>query len=64
MFNHPSLIVTRELSAADVLTWDSFNHVNLIIAVEMEFGIRIPSGEVGTMKNVGDLIDLIDKMKP
>ena len=51
----PNLEIRDDLTAGDVPAWDSFNHVNLIINIEEEFGIRFTSGEVSGMKNVGDL---------
>ena len=51
----PNLEIRDDLTAGDVPGWDSFNHVNLIINIEEEFGIRFASGEVSGMKNVGDL---------
>ena len=51
----PNLEIRDDLTAGDVPGWDSFNHVNLIINIEEEFGIRFTSGEVSGMKNVGDL---------
>jgi acyl carrier protein len=60
MFNNPKLNLSRELTAKDVPGWDSFNHVNLMIAVEEEFGLRFSSTEVSNLKNVGELMGLID----
>ena len=61
VFNDDSIMITRETTADDIDGWDSLSHVNLIVAVEMRFNIRIAVGEVQGLKNVGDLIDLINK---
>lgn len=45
--------------ADDVDGWDSFEHINLIVAVEEEFSFKIPMGKTVTMKNVGEMVDLI-----
>lgn len=45
--------------ADDVDGWDSFEHINLIVAVEEEFDFKIPMGKVVTMKNVGEMVDII-----
>ena len=55
MFNMPDLEIRDDLTASDVPGWDSFNHINLIISIEEEFGIRFTSEEVSGMKNAGDL---------
>lgn len=43
----------------DVDGWDSFAHVNLVVAIEVEFNFRIPMSKVVTMKNVGEMVDVI-----
>lgn len=48
-----------ETVADDVDGWDSFEHINLIVAVEEEFEFKIPMGKTVTMKNVGEMVDLI-----
>jgi len=58
-----NLILKRDLQASEVPNWDSFNHVNIIIAVETEFGLRFPPADIANLKNVGDLLDLIDKAR-
>ena len=45
--------------ADDVDGWDSFEHINLVVAVEEEFSFKIPMGQVVTMKNVGEMVDII-----
>ena len=55
------VVVTPELTAADVEEWDSLLHVSLVLAVEQEFHIRFRVGEVEATKNVGELADLIAK---
>ena len=61
VMDQPELVVRRESNAQSVQGWDSLVHINLIIAVEGEFGIRFPLGELEEMKNVGDMIDSIHK---
>jgi acyl carrier protein len=53
------ITITRDLTAHDVETWDSLRHIQLISEVERTFGIKFKLREVVSMKNVGDLIDLI-----
>ena len=35
-------------------------HVKLILAAERQFGVRFSSADVASLKNVGELADLID----
>lgn len=45
-----SIELHDETVADDVDGWDSFEHINLIVGVEEEFGFKIPMGKVVTMK--------------
>jgi acyl carrier protein len=56
---NPSLQLTPETTAEDVSEWDSFNHLNIVAAVEQRFGIRFRTGEIETLKNVGEFAELI-----
>ena len=57
----PDLQVTEQTTAEDVEGWDSFNHINIVVAVESRFGIKFHTAEVEELRNVGDLAALIDK---
>lgn len=49
-----------ETTAPEVPGWDSLNHVNIIVAVENNFGVKFKSYEVLRLKNVGDLQKLLN----
>ena len=59
LFRQPDLELTDELTAKQVPGWDSLNHVNLIIQIEEELGIRFQHAEVASLTNVGDLKALV-----
>ena len=59
VFDENDITITREMTAEDVPTWDSLHHIQLISEVERAFRIKFKLREVLSMKNVGDLIDLI-----
>jgi acyl carrier protein len=59
VFEDGDLRVDEETTAQDVEGWDSLMHVTLIINVEKTFGFRFRSSEVASLKNVGELADLI-----
>lgn len=64
VFDDESLEVFDTTTADDIEDWDSLEHVNLIIEVERKFGIKFSMGEVNTMLNVGEMVNLIQqKMK-
>lgn len=53
---------TAETSAKDVDGWDSLNNVRLLLQIEREYGVDIPVDEIENLKNVGDLITVINKL--
>lgn len=59
VFDDESIELCDETTSNDIEDWDSFEHINLIVAVESEFSFKIPMGKVVTMKNVGEMVDLI-----
>ncbi len=59
IFDDESIVVTAETTSNDIEDWDSLEHINLIVAVEQEFGIKFNMNEVTTMKNVGEMVDII-----
>jgi acyl carrier protein len=61
VFDDDTLILTPELTAASVPEWDSFNHINLIVAVESTFKIKFQTAELESMNTVGHLVELIEK---
>lgn len=60
VFEAPDLILTEQLTAADVEGWDSFAHINLIVALEEAHQVSFTTTELGQMKCVGDLITLLE----
>ncbi len=59
VFDDDDITVDRETIADDIEDWDSLEHIRLIGAVEREFGIKFTMKEVSTMKNVGEMMDII-----
>jgi acyl carrier protein len=59
VFDDDSIRVDRNTTADDIEDWDSLEHISLISAVENEFRMRFKMHEVSTMKNVGEMIDII-----
>ncbi len=59
VFDDETIEVNDDTTSEDIDDWDSFEHINLIVAVEEEFSIKIPMGKVVTMKNVGEMADII-----
>ena len=61
IFDDDELTLRPDMTAADVQEWDSFNHINLIVATEAKFGIKFQTAEIESLKNVGHFEELIAK---
>ena len=61
LFEDSTLVLTPQLTAADVPEWDSFNHINLIVAVEQRFKIKFQTAELEQLHTVGHLATLIQQ---
>ena len=60
-----SVFVDDELSLADTMTaddidgWDSVTHINLMFAIEQEFGFQFSGNELAEFANVGELKEFL-----
>jgi acyl carrier protein len=59
IFSDPTVVATPQMTAADVEKWDSLTHIDMIMLVEEQFAIRLPTLELMGMQNVGDLVRMI-----
>lgn len=60
IFDDDSITVTADTKADDIEEWDSLEHINLIVAIEKNFGMRFRMDEVTSMKNVGEMVSIIE----
>jgi acyl carrier protein len=61
VFDNEALMVGRSTNATDIEEWDSLNNINLVVAIEKEFKVKFALSELVSLKNVGDMVDLIGK---
>jgi acyl carrier protein len=59
VFDDDALILRDDMTADNVERWDSLTHVDLIVAIEKEFKIRLTTGEISGLKSVGQLTALV-----
>ena len=59
VFDDETIHVDDSTTAEDIEDWDSFEHINLINAVEEAFGIKIKMNEVKKLENVGQMVNII-----
>lgn len=51
VFEVPLEKINENSSSDNLENWDSLRHLNLILALEEEFGVSIPDEEVGNLVN-------------
>ena len=59
VFLRDDLVLTPELTAKDVEGWDSFKQIEILMATEERFGIKLGTREIDQLKNVGDLANVV-----
>lgn len=59
VFDDDTLEITEETSSNDIEDWDSLEQINLVVAIEKVFSLKFNMTEVGKLKNVGEMVDLI-----
>ena len=60
VFEDEDITVNDQTTADDIDDWDSLEHINLINAIEQEFGIKFNMGQIVSMKNVGEMVSIIE----
>jgi len=63
VFEEP-VALSPELTAKDVDEWDSLTHLRLMLTVEKVFNVKFSASEIGNLKNVGELAQLIQAKSP
>ena len=61
VFDDDTLVIVDSTNAEDIEDWDSLEHINLIMAMEKDFGLKFNLKEVGELANVGEMADLIER---
>lgn len=59
VFDDESIEINEATQASDIEDWDSLMHINLVLAIESEFGMKFTMGEVTSMKNVGEMVEIL-----
>jgi acyl carrier protein len=58
-FMNDDMVLTPTLTAKDVKGWDSFKQIEIIVAAEERFGIKMNTRELDSLQNVGDLARVV-----
>ena len=56
----PTSTIRENASRESYSKWDSMKHVELVIAIETEFGFRLKGDEVGKMNSLDQMKSLVE----
>jgi len=52
--------LTASTTPEQIETWDSVQHLNLILALETQFGVEFEPEEIEQMKSIGHIVSLVE----
>ena len=61
VFNEEDLRISNSTNSDDIEEWDSLNHIALVLSIEKCFNIRFMTGEILSLKDVGEMIQLLEE---
>lgn len=61
VFDDDTIELSDDTTAADIDGWDSLMHITLLDAIEEEFDISFDMKTVVKLKNVGEMVDVIEE---
>jgi acyl carrier protein len=56
VFMRDDITVTPETTAKDVAGWDSFKQIEIVMAVEEHYGVKLHTRDLDQLASVGDLV--------
>jgi acyl carrier protein len=62
--DHEQLTAAPAITANDLDSWDSPSNLRLMMSVGEQFGIKLTASEIGKLKSVGALADLVFAKTP
>ena len=62
VFDDDSIVIGPETTAKDIEGWDSLANIELLVAIEKSFSrVKFNTGEVASLRNVGELVAAIKR---
>ena len=62
VFDDEDIVLTREMTSADIEDWDSLEQINLLVAIEKRFNIKFQLQDVKDLPDGGSMLDLVKRM--
>ena len=63
VFKRPDLQISRSMNSFDIPGWSSLLHVRVLVALEEHFQISFLPEEIVMVKNIGDLMGLVESKR-
>lgn len=63
IFDDSNLVISESTNPDDIEDWDSLEQVNILLALEKYFNIKINLDEALNLKNVGDMVTLVQRKR-
>ena len=61
VLDQPELTLSSDSSGFTVDGWDSLAHINIVATIEDQFHVRFALGELQELKDVGEMVDLLNR---
>lgn len=61
IMNWPLKKIHEDSSPEDIDTWDSLNQINLVLALEEEFGVKFTDVQIVEMLSVQSIIETLER---
>ena len=61
VFDDDKLVIVRETTAEDIENWDSFAQISIVTGCEKVFKVHFEISEILELKDVGDMMNLIER---
>lgn len=62
-FDDEAIVLSDATNAEDIEDWDSLEQINLLTAIEKKYGLKFNLNDVRNLQNVGDLLDLLERLR-
>ena len=59
VFDDDELVLRPDMTADEVPEWDSLSHIRLVLTIQQKFGVKFSAAQTTNLKNVGELVALI-----
>ena len=63
IFGVPADKISAESTPETIETWDSMQHLNLVLAIEEKFGVQLEPEAIEQMKSIGAVAALVERLQ-